>query len=394
MVTLSPRFKVLSSGVFCLMLTLGIARFAYTPLLPIMFEQTHLNAVSGGWLATINYLGYMSGALTTALIGSLIIKDRLYRLGLVLSIATTLMMGFSESIWLWSVSRYIAGFATAAGLLMGSGLLLNWLIRHGYRSEMGIHFSGVGLGIALVALLIGGLKDVLSWSQLWWMLGLVAVLLAIPAWRWLPKPDISGVTQAGEILNDQPPSKRFLWLMMFVYFCGGFGFVISATYIVAIVEGQTTTQGSGELAFLMLGLVAAPASILWDILSRKAGILNALMLAYLLHALGIILPTLGSASYFGFLSAILYGFTFIGIVSIVLTLAGRFYPTKPAKLMGLLTMSYGIPQIIAPTIAGYLAQQSGNYYDALYMAWGFVVLGIFAILAIKKWAEDDIKKLA
>ena len=386
------RLKVMSSGIFCLVLTMGIARFSYTPMIPIMFEQVGLSKVLAGWLATINYMGYMSGALTATLVSSLVVKDRLYRLGLVLAVVTTFMMGVSTEPWVWGISRFLAGFGTAAGLLIGAGLMLNWLIRHNHRSEMGIHFSGVGIGIVFVSVLIWS-SNQLTWSEQWFLMALVGILMAIPAWKWLPKPDTSGLTESGQSLEDKPPSQRFLRLMMFVYFCGGFGFVISATYIVAIVESQPIMQGQGEMAFLILGLCAAPACIIWDLVSRKTGILNALLLAYLIHAVGIVLPALSNSLEFALLSACLYGFTFVGIVSIVLTMAGRFYPTKPAKLMGMLTMSYGVPQIIAPTIAGYLASASGNYNSALYMASGFVVLGLFAIIAIKKWSSDDMKLL-
>lgn len=389
----NQRFKVLASGIFCLILTLGIARFAYTSMIPIMFEQVGLTKVLAGWLATINYMGYMLGALTATLVGNLIIKDRIYRLGLVLAVITTLMMGLSDNPYIWGLSRFMAGLSAAAGLLIGTGLMLNWLIRHNQRSEMGIHFSGVGLGIALVAILIGWTSH-LSWSEQWVLLAIAGAVLAIPAWRWLPAPDTSGITQTGQALKDHPPSKRFIWLMMFVYFCGGFGFVISATYIVAIVESQEALRGQGEIAFLILGLAAAPACIIWDLISRKTGILNALLLAYLLHSVGIILPALDNSLLFALLSAGLYGLTFVGIVSIVLTMAGRFYPTRPAKLMGTLTMSYGVPQIIAPTIAGYLAAATGHYNGALYMASGFILLGAVAIVAIKKWSAEDMRLLS
>jgi len=371
---------------------MSIARFAYTPMMPIMFEQASLSKVFAGWLATINYIGYMCGALTATLVGNLVIKDRIYRVGLVLAVITTFLMGLSIDPYLWAISRFVAGFSTAAGLLVGAGLMLNWLIRHGHRSEMGIHFSGIGLGIILVALLIQ-LTNQLSWDLQWFLLAGIGTLFAIPAWKWLPAPDSKGLTVAGEALKDQPPSKLFLRLMMFVYFCGGFGFVISATYIVAIIETQPALKGQGEIAFLILGVCAAPACIAWDFISRKMGILNALLLAYLIHAIGIVLPALDNSLLFALLSASLYGVTFVGIVSIVLTMAGRFYPTKPSKLMGLLTMCYGIPQIIAPTIAGYLASKTGHYDGALYMASGFVVLGSIAILAIKKWAFRDMAHL-
>lgn len=388
----TSRIKVLASGVCCLILTMGIGRFAYTPMMPIMFDQAGLTSVLAGWLATINYMGYMLGALTATLLGDLVIKDKLYRLGLILTLITTLLMGLTNNPWLWGVLRFIAGFSTASGLLIGAGLILNWLIRHHYRKEMGIHFSGIGLGIICVSLLVL-FSERLIWSEQWVLLALVGIVFAIPAWRWLPPPDVSGLTAQGNALEDMPPSRRFIQLMMFVYFCGGFGFVISATYIVAIVESQPALQGSGAVTFLLLGLCAAPSCIVWDLITRKVGVLNALLLAYCIHAVGIVLPALGNGLVFALLSASLYGLTFVGIVSIVLTMAGRFYPTKPAKLMGMLTMSYGVPQIVAPALAGYLAAQTGNYNVSLYMATGFVVMGVVGILAIKKWAEKDIALL-
>lgn len=392
MSTTTSRYKVLVSGIFCLMLTMGVARFAYTPMIPIMFEQAGLTKVTAGWLATINYFGYMCGALVASLVSNLFIKDRLYRGGLILAVLTTVLMGQADAFWQWAILRYLAGLASAAGLLIGAGLMLNWLIRHQYRHEMGIHFSGVGFGIALVAILTASSSH-LGWSEQWLLLGFVGVFFAIPAWYWLPTQTKTAVTQKTVTLVDTPPSKRFLWLMMLVYFCAGFGFVISATYIVTIVENHAALKGQGEVAFLVLGLAAAPASIIWDYVSRQTGVLRALLVACVVHAIGIVLPGLYDSLSVALLSAALYGFTFIGIVSIVLTMAGRFYPSKPSKLMGILTMCYGIPQVVAPTIAGYLAEATGNYNSALYLACGFVSFGCLVILAIMKWAASDVKLL-
>ncbi|WP_269079085.1 YbfB/YjiJ family MFS transporter [Marinobacter similis] len=59
----AQRYKVLTAGVLNLILVMGISRFAYTPLLPAMLESPELGAAEGGWLAAINYLGYLCGAL-------------------------------------------------------------------------------------------------------------------------------------------------------------------------------------------------------------------------------------------------------------------------------------------------------------------------------------------
>src|SRR5271165_4746514 len=72
------RYKVLCAGVFSLILALGVARFAYTPLLPLMQQQAGLGVAEAGWLAAINYIGYLTGAVAASLIGDLVLKDRLY----------------------------------------------------------------------------------------------------------------------------------------------------------------------------------------------------------------------------------------------------------------------------------------------------------------------------
>jgi len=159
------RLKVLSAGIIGLVLMLGIARFSYTPLLPLMQTQAGLGVADGGWLASVNYMGYLSGALIASLISNLVLKDRLYRLGILLALISTIGMGLTESLWLWSVMRFIAGLSSAAGLLLGSGLILHWLIRHDHHSELGIHFSGIGLGIASGAVAFELMHPNFDWNN-------------------------------------------------------------------------------------------------------------------------------------------------------------------------------------------------------------------------------------
>lgn len=377
------RLKVLSSGIFSLILTLGIARFAYTPLLPLMQQQAGLSVSESGWVASINYLGYLSGAVIASLISNLVIKDRLYRIGLIAAVLTTAGMGLTENIWLWSVLRFFAGLSSAAGLLLGSGLILNWLIRHGHRSELGIHFSGLGLGIAFCAIAVELMSRYFDWSQQWLLLTLIGTVFLIPAWKWLPPPDNSALTNSGAVMLDSPPGQTFMRLFMAAYFCAGVGYVISATFIVAIIEQLPGLEGKGAWTFMVLGLAAAPACIFWDLIARKTGYFNALIAAYLIQALGILLPVIEPSLLLALGGAILFGFTFIGIVSLVLTMAGRYYPTRPAKMMGKITIFYGIAQILAPAVTGLLAEQTGSYSDALYAAAIVMVVGSLLMLKLK-----------
>ncbi len=377
------RIKVLTAGVVSLILMLGVARFAYTPLLPLMQQQASLGISEGGWLASINYMGYFTGVLIAASISNMMLKDRLYRIGIVVAIVSTLGMALTTDFWLWSLMRYFAGLSSAAGLLLGSGLILNWLIRHHYRSELGIHFAGAGLGIAFCSYIVSVMTPGSNWREQWLALSALGVLMAIPAWFWLPKPENSHLMKSGEALVDNPPSKAYLRLFIAAYLCAGVGYVISATFIVAIVDQQNPLTDEGTLVFMVLGLAAAPACIIWDLIARKTGDLNALALAFMIHTIGIVLPVFNSGSTAAYLSAILFGGTFIGIVSLVLTMAGRLYPSAPSKMMGKMTISYGVAQIVAPAITGQIAELGGSYSDGLIMAGIFMVIGTFLVLSLR-----------
>lgn len=380
----SQRIRVLLAGIFSQILCVGIARFSYTPLLPLMQEQTWMGDAAGGWLAAVNYLGYISGALIAASISDLKLKDTLYRFGLMLAVITTAAMAMTENLSLWMLLRYLSGLASAGSMLIASGLILNWLIRHDHRGELGIHFAGIGLGIVIAALSVELMMYFSqTWAEQWLWLSLLGLILAIPAWVWLPRPEAGNTTTNGTTLTDNPPTNRFMWLMMAAYFCAGYGYVITATFIVAFVERQPELTGMGPMSFVLVGLAAAPAVMVWDIIARHTGYLNALLLTLVLQVAGILLPVIYPTLPVVFFSAMLFGGTFIGSVSLVLTMAGRLYPTKPAKLMGKMTIAYGSAQVIAPALTGMLAAKLGNYDLGLWIAGGFVVVAVVLVVWLK-----------
>ena len=385
----TTRAKVLSAGIFSLILALGVARFAYTPLLPLMQQQAGLGVAAAGWLAAINYAGYLSGAVIASRISSLVLKDRLYRIGMVLAIVSTVVMGLSTNVVVWALSRYVAGLTSAAAMLLGTGLIMNWLIRHNLRSEMGIHFAGIGLGIAGCAGAVMLFTPWLDWHEQWFAFTALGCVLLVPALRWLPPPDTSGLTTSGKKLQDKPPSPLYLRVFMAAYFCAGFGYVVSVTFIVAIVNQLPDLAGWGNLVFLAIGIGAAPACMNWDLIARRTGDLNALILAAVLQILGILLPVLVPGLWAAMLGSLLFGGTFIGMVSLVLSMAGRYYPTMPAKMMGKMTLSYGVAQIIGPALTGMIGARFGSYNAGLYVAAGVMVLGTALLFVLKVVERRD-----
>jgi len=382
--------RVLAASVIAVVVTVGIARFSYTPMIPEMVEALGLSQSVVGMLATVNYAGYLTGALLITRISDLDLKVTLYQLGLVVAVVSTVLMGFTSNVWLWFALRFVSGLGTSAGMLLGAGLLMSWLIKNNEKSELGVFFSGIGLGIVLTAVLAQLIKGPFSWDQQWVIYGLVGLVLLVPAWRWMPDYRACALPRTGGTGGSDERS-RFIVILQLAYFCAGVGYVVTATFLVAIAESIPGLSGHGWLIWLVAGLSATPACWLWDVFTRRWGQWTALYLAYTLNAVSILMLIVDTSMVSVMLSAVIYGASFIGIVSMMLAMVGRVFPENPSRPMSRLTFSYGIAQMLAPAVVGYLADVEGNYTNGLWltllvMATGVGVLHL-ARLAKGKEAE-------
>lgn len=374
--------------------TIGIARFAYTPMIPSMAAEIGLTDAVAGYLATANYVGYLCGAVAIAFIRDLATKAFLFKLGLILSVVTSSAMGLTTSEWLWAILRFLSGISSATGMLLGAGLLMHWYIKHNKSAVLGGFFSGLGIGIVITAVMAKLMDHHLSWALQWQAYALISLLLILPIFRWLPdfssEAPLPRKTQSGFSL---PP--LFLPALQVSYFCSGIGYVVSATFLMALAESTPELQGQGWLVWLVTGIACAPASRLWDNVIDKTDPWTALFLAFLLKAASILILIVSQNLGAVITSAILYGASFIGIVSMVLAMVGRLFPENPSKPMSRLTLSYGAAQIIAPAVVGNMAGHYGNYENGLILTLLFVILGAIFLL-VARWIEKRgaVKKLS
>lgn len=370
----------MAGGICGLVLTIGLARFAYTPLLPGLQAQTGLSDAAAGALAAVNYAGYITGALVTAWMDDVRWRHRFYSMGLWMALLTTAAMALSSWMPAWVLWRFIGGLCGATGMLLGSGLVLGWLMRQGRRPELGVFFMGLGLGIVVSALAAWALSGIWTrWSDQWLALAALGLVFWVPAWRW--RPPVPPVLASGNGAKALPQtSRRWMWTMALSYFAAGWGFVISATFTVTIVEREQALAGQGALAWALVGLAAMPAVFLWDRVARRLGDVRALLLAFGLQTVSIVLPALSGSLAAALAGAVGYGATFIGIVSLTLALVGRRAPHNPGKAMARLTLSYGAAQMLAPVVAGAMAQATGSFKGALWLTAGVMLAGM-ALLA-------------
>ena len=158
--------------------------------------------------------------------------------------------------------------------------------------------------------------------------------------------------------------------------CAGFGYVVTATFLIAIVELLPDMKGLGWIVWLLVGMAAAPGCWLWDIYVRKVGLWSSLFQAYILNMVSTVLLLIDPSSTLIFISAVLYGCSFIGIVSMTLSMVGRLYPENASRSMSHLTFSYGLAQVIAPAMVGIIAEKSDSFTDGLIITVIVMLVGI------------------
>ncbi|OEC01041.1 MFS transporter [Lysinibacillus sphaericus] len=370
----------LLGGILSLIVAMGIGRFAYTPILPLMQSDLSFSNAVGGYLATSNYAGYLLGAF---LVGVIPVKQHrtfILRLSLVISILTTASMGLFQSYFIWYGLRFISGISSAIVFVMASGIVLDKLAIRNKLNWSGIFYGGVGLGIFLSSLLIPILNRLYSWEGVWLGLSGVSMLLVLIVWISMKDEPLSfEKTSKQESALCVPPLKWIPWLIV-AYGLEGLGYIVTGTFIVSIAKEIPSFNGDATVVWMVVGLAAIPSCIIWSELAKKIGFVKSLVLAMTLQAFGIALPALWASQIGVVLSALLFGATFMGITTLATTLARQMSPFNSSRIIGILTSIYAGGQMIGPSIAGIISTATQNYDAVLLGAASVVLVGAGLLL--------------
>ncbi|MFJ9009135.1 YbfB/YjiJ family MFS transporter [Streptomyces canus] len=337
---------------------MGVGRFVYTPILPLMHTQAGLSTGAGANLATANYVGYLVGALAGMLAPALIRSRAVLRASLTLLTGTLAAMPLTHSTTVWSLLRLAAGVASALVFVVAAGSLLHHLRDHPPHLA-GWAFGGVGGGIALSGLLVLVLRSAADWRTAWWAAAVLAALLAAASWNL--RPQEATVAAAGGS-GATPRTHRWFGALFVSYTLEGVGYIVAGTFLVAAI-GQQSPGWVGSGAWVLVGLAAVPSSALWARLGRRWSRPGLLLTALVIQAAGIALPALvgGTAAALG--SAVLFGATFIGVSSLALATGAHL---RFPRSVALLTAGYSVGQILGPLVVAPLLHH--GYHRALLLA--------------------------
>ncbi|PWC39162.1 YbfB/YjiJ family MFS transporter [Azospirillum sp. TSO35-2] len=380
--------RVLIGGVIALAIAMGVARFAFTPILPAMQAATGLKTDGAGLLASLNYLGYFVGALGSGLVPHGRVRTLVFRLSLLLSAGTTAAMGLDfgdagQAMAPWLVLRFVSGLSSAGIFILGIAMVLDTLTRRGGERFAGWLYTGVGAGIAASGLFVALVGDRLSWAGDWLALGAICAVLGLLPGLWVtdppPRHQPAAAAGTGTAARAGGLSAPLL-LLTIAYFLEGGGYIVSATFLVSILKTNPGTAAVGEAAWMVAGLGAIGAGVLWAAVARRTNSWWALILAHLTQAAAILLPMTGSPT-ISVVSALLFGGTFVGIVSQSFALGRQLSGGASARVVGALTAAYGLGQIIGPLPAGLVVARTGSFDSALLGAAAAVVLAALLLVA-------------
>ncbi|MFI0845584.1 YbfB/YjiJ family MFS transporter [Mesorhizobium sp. IMUNJ 23232] len=367
-------------GMAALAVAMGIGRFVYTPILPGMMEQLGLSATQSGLVASANYLGYLVGAIATA--GAWAQgRERLLALcWLAASAALCALMAATDSFPLFLAIRFLGGVASAFVLVFASSIVFSQLSATGRGDLQAVHFGGVGMGIAASSAMMAVLISTdAGWRAGWIGAAILSVLGFAIAMRLIDRgPIVTGASAAEPSL----PRDRPLVLMILAYGLFGFGYIITATFLIAIVRAGGSSRLFETMVWLATGLAALPSVFLWNVVARRGGVVVAFGIGCAVEAVGVAASVSLGGQFGPLLGGVLLGGTFVGLTALGLQAGRQLAPHSPRLVMALMTAAFGTGQILGPIAAGFAAEWTGDFVVAsVGAALVLIVAGAVALIS-------------
>jgi predicted MFS family arabinose efflux permease len=387
MMRLNGSLPLAFGGLAAMAAALGIGRFVYTPILPVMLDVLGWSKAEAGLVASANFLGYFVGALAAG--RPFVSAQRRHWLltALVISAVTTAGMALPSEIALFIGLRFVGGVASAFVIVCASTLVLERLWASGHGSLSAVHFAGVGIGIMISAAAVSAmLASGADWRGLWIGSGSIAVLAVAAVALLVPaRHDVQISADPGH----HGGAHAGLGAMIVAYGLFGFGYVITATFLVAIVRLTYEVRVLEPWIWILFGLAAIPSVAVWCWLGERIGLMNAFAAACLIEAIGIVASVEWVTISGVCLSAVLLGGTFMGITALGLMAARDMSGGQSQRAIGRMTASFGVGQMVGPTVAGVLFEQLGSFRAASLVATAaLVVSGALALWTAMGAARD------
>jgi MFS family permease len=356
---------------------MGVGRFAFTPLRPLMQQAGALTLAQGGSLARANYLGYLVGAvLCMARPPS---PGRAARLGLAAVAALTAGMGLTETFPAWLALRFLVGVASAFVLVGVSSWVLPILATHGRAPWVGWVYAGVGTGMVAAGMvgLATGVLDVAPRAA-WLFLGACSAAVALLCWRTLAaEPSAAPARSAGGALPALPAGTARL---VIAYGAFGFGYILPATFLPAAARQVVPNPAVFAWTWPVFGLAAALSTMATSRWGPHVPPRRLWARAQVVMAAGVLAPAVHLSVSTLLLCAICVGGTFMVTTMAGIQEARRVSGASAPRLIAAMTAAFAVGQLVGPFTVTILSSSAGDVAVPHVIAAVVLVLGVAAIV--------------
>jgi len=384
----SPRAVALA-GLAALAIAMGIGRFAFTPILPMMQHDAGLSVADGGWLASANYFGYLLGAMSAMVFRArpaIAIRTALVLIGIV-----TLGMGLERRFAVWVVLRVLAGVGSAWVLVFASAWCLARLAPLRRPLLNGAVFAGVGTGIAIAGGFCRGLmQGNASSAQAWGGLGVIALAGTAAIWNVFGAEDVPGSDEGGRSASRGRFGDADSVRLVLCYGAFGFGYIIPGTFLPVMARQAVHDPSVFGWAWPLFGVAAATSPLIAAVWARRIGNRRLWILGHLVMAFGVALPVSWPAIGGIMIAALLVGGTFMVITLAGMQEARAVAGPHAARLMAGMTAAFGTGQIAGPMLVSSTVGADASFSHPLLIA--CLILVASACALSRRLGPNDIAR--
>ena len=377
-ITRRPHRIVLPAAA-AMAMAMGIGRFCFTPILPMMQEQAGLSPAEGAQLATGNYAGYLIGAVLALAFPAAASTSALYRIWITVQVASLAAMPLTTAVPVWAAARLLSGISSALIFIAVAGSIAACLSNRPQHIA-GWVYGGIGGGIALSGALVLSVENVGNWAATWWLCAVAATVLGALAWTLPVGTPSTRPQQARDPVRPESEAKprgaSFAALVL-SYFLEGLGYIIAGTFLVALIR-ETSPAWLGSSVWILVGLAALPSSVLYGRFTQSYPTASIMRLALLLQAAGMVLPAVIPGAWSAITAGLLFGGTFQGITALAIAAGAQLHVPRSAAT---LTIAFSAGQLLGPVAAAPFL--SHGYAAALGCGAAIVALAAIPTLLIR-----------
>lgn len=373
---------------FCASLVgIGLARFAYTPLLPAIIDAHWFERSVAAYLGAANLAGYLAGALAGRPMAARVSHAAILRAMMLLATAAFFACAYPVSFAWFFAWRFLAGLAGGALMVLAAPAVLPLVPPSRRGLAGGIIFTGVGAGIALSGTLVPlWLRQ--GVGATWLGLGVLSLVLTAIAWKGWPAAQSPSAAPAAPVHHRAPPVPgRTLRALYAGYALNAAGWVPHMIFLVDFVaHGLGKGLQAGAEYWVLFGIGATVGPVLAGLLADRVGFAWALRAAFVLEAGAVLVPALGWSDGWLIVSSVVVGAFVTGTVPLVL---GRVHellahhPARQGPAWRTATVGFALFQAVAAYALSFLFSSNGHDYAQLfYLGAAAMVLALIIDLAV------------